>query len=527
MARDGELAALAESIGKDLASSRPTPKLRELGRIMAGRGLAGELVRCAFAEARSKRPKTFRIDGFVYLLGEVLEELRLSSNGGDVKAQREVAETLALIGAEASKAAVDPGLLVLMARALKYAGLEPPGQIHDAMVKTLNNNDGGARSDSNQGIVCSQLDEMAEAFDQDPFLLHLEFAANAAAFPLEGQVSLIETFFDHPNSVVRAAGLGFLLSQAGRLSEAALASCLQSCERYGVDQAIVSRLVIMRPWLASQMRSKVDQAIAHLRRTAPAAQPAPAAHIEHYFSTMCDGAGVQSIFALVRLGLRWGLVSVLTKDETGVADVWSAKGMSKKQAGDLIASLFDELGAEKTSAMFFRRRLEDALAVNVNASPPPFGLVEACELLGLGVVAPRRCEPRDLIEELLADAPEEQTNADALARAHAASMSWAEHAWAADSWFEAGAEIEALLKPIRGRPKREAAVISQILPLRRDFWLRQLAWTAAALKDQGGLNPMWREMALVGRALGAAEDVGAVPFMRAIAAETVRAFAQQ
>ena len=118
------------------------------------------------------------------------------------------------------------------------------------------------------------------------------------------------------------------------------------------------------------------------------------------------------------------------------------------------------------------------------------------ENLGLGPLAPRAISPTELIAEILADLPEAETNAAALARAHEATLGGALE----QPWFEAGETVERLLGPIRSRRGRVKTLLTAYLPQRRPFWTRVLALTGFTLdldrKTYGGLG---RSLALVGR----------------------------
>lgn len=530
MARGGELATLAEAIGRECQVGPPPPELRGLARMLAMQGATEEITRALFAETRAKRPKSNRIDGYIYLLGEAMDELRLSRNGGDVDAGREVAGILALIGVEAAKASTSPAMLMMIARTLKQAGLDPPVQLQDAMGKSLAMHDGGPAAHPKRSDLHAQLESIAADFGNDAFALHTELAAMAAAFPLEAQAALIVGLFESKNAVVRAAALGFVLSPEPKLAQAALAGCAQAADRAALDDGASSRLVMMRPWLQSeQVRSEADAVIARLRRRAAAKGPATPASkagaiVELCYATVCDGAGAQSVVAVCKLGRQWGLVSVLIKDEEGVCDAWVGRGLSKRELNALVAQMVLEANAGLTSFAFVRQRLGDALGRNLAASPPPYGLVEVLELLGLGVIAPARIDPGAVIDALLSGAPDTSVSPTAVALAHQRSRTWVQGGTMMETWFEAGPEVEALLSPIRGRAKREAAVLKTLLPRRRDFWMGQLAWTAATLKDHAGDDPLWLDMALVGRDLGTATAVADVALMQSIAKETVRAF---
>ena len=246
-------------------------------------------------------------------------------------------------------------------------------------------------------------------------------------------------------------------------------------------------------------------------------------------SAPSDGAGAQSLFALAKRGRRFALASLLVKSEVGVADAWVRDGMTKAEADALITQIVAGAEAVEVSIGLLEERLADALAINVTRDfPPPFGLLQVAETLGLGPVHPESILPPALVEALIADLPPEQTDTVAALAAHRASAKWEQEFETLGSWFEAGEAVERLLQPVRTRKRRIEAVSAQLLPTRRAFWAERCAWMAATLKegtDEG--DNTWRDFALVARDLVGERPLASIPLAARIAAATVEAFEQR
>jgi hypothetical protein len=240
-------------------------------------------------------------------------------------------------------------------------------------------------------------------------------------------------------------------------------------------------------------------------------------------------AQAQSLFALAKRGRRFALASLLVKTEVGVADAWAREGMAKAEADALIAQIVAAAEAVEVSIALLERRLADALAINVACDrPPPFGLLQVAETLGLGPLHPESISPLAMVEALLADLPPERTSAAATQSAHRASAKWEQKYETVATWFEAGRAIEDLLRPLRTRKRRIEAVSTQLLSARRTFWAERCAWMAAMLKegaDEG--DDTWSEFALVARDLVSESSLDRIPLARRIAAATVDAFEQR
>ena len=145
--------------------------------------------------------------------------------------------------------------------------------------------------------------------------------------------------------------------------------------------------------------------------------------------------------------------------------------MTKAEADAVIAEIVAGAGAIEVSISLLERRLADALAINVARDvPPPFGLLQVVETLGLGPLQPESISPLVLVEALIADLPSAQTDTVATQAAHRASVSWDQKFETLASWFEAGEAVQKLLQPLRTRKRRIEAVSTQLLPTRREFW---------------------------------------------------------
>ena len=223
------------------------------------------------------------------------------------------------------------------------------------------------------------------------------------------------------------------------------------------------------------------------------------------------------------------MASLLVKSEIGVADAWVREGMTKAEADALITEIVSGAEAVEVSISLLEQRLADALVINVARDvPPPFGLLQVVERLGLGPLHPASISPLVLVEALIADLPSARTDPVAAQAAHRASVSWEEEFETLASWFEAGEAVQKLLQPLRTRKRRIEAVSAQLLPQRRKFWAERCAWMAATLKEGAAEgDDTWCDFALVARDLVGQRPLAEIPLAARIAAATVEAFEQR
>jgi hypothetical protein len=203
--------------------------------------------------------------------------------------------------------------------------------------------------------------------------------------------------------------------------------------------------------------------------------------------------------------------------EQGVVDAWAMPNLSRRRADELLDHMRMEADAMPVSSAYIETRLADALEGNLRASPPPFGLVQALEVMGTGPLIPKAADLAEMLAEMnggsgLADKPV------------MASDTILDNTLP-DSWFEVGDEVNTLLSPIRGRAKRVAAMLETYLPARRAAWISRLVWTARAVREASPAQPIWHRLAEAARDLAAGKPLAGIYLMRLVAERSVEASA--
>ena len=521
------IAQMAKTIGRELQTgARPSEGAWAAGPMLADAGATQEIAACLLAEARRKRPSDRVIQGCAFMLERALDTLRLRANGGDVGARRAIEEVRKGIERTLVEDGAALEVLIMVARAFAQAELDPGEALQQAVGIAMEAQSAALPPGQEPADIADQLDDLAASFGDDPFAIHANLAATGAAFPAQHRAAMAGALAMSNRAAVREAVLGFACDADPTTSTAALMALAQPPRGRPVSSTLVERLVRLRPWLAEARRASLDTAVRVLRPKAATPEPGPRPEIRSVMASLCDGAGAQSLFALVKRGRRFALAAVLVKMESGVVDAWVTDDMGKAEAEALIEEIVAGSEPAEVSIGLLERRLADALATNVaRDAPPPFGLLQVAEAIGLGPLHPETIAPAALAEELLAGLPAERTGTAAAAAAHRALVEWEREFRTLDSWFEAGEAVAILLRPLRTRKQRIAAVLTRLLPGRRNFWAERCAWTAAVLKENAEEDDeAWIDFALVARDLAGERALDTMPLAARIAAATVEAF---
>ncbi len=233
------------------------------------------------------------------------------------------------------------------------------------------------------------------------------------------------------------------------------------------------------------------------------------------------GSGARSLFVTQKVGAHYQIASVMMKI-AGVADAMVLPELSKSGMDDIVRQMKTSIAVVEADLACITRMLELAIADNfASGHLPPFKFVEVVENLGLGPVHPDHASPTEIITDLLADLPPDQTNPTSVAKAHADILD-SEFSY---QWFEAGEALEDLLYPVKGSKARIAKVIKTYLPERRLFWARQCALSALATRgNEKTRHSPWKLLALVGRDIASDLPLDQIPVMKRVAEASVRAF---
>ena len=444
-------------------------------------------------------------------LSEELERLRIDANGGAPKARKALNRARERIGEAAREDDIHPGILIILGRLFASAKVDVGEAARASMGRMVSE---GLFQEPGEDGFRALMQPMLNGLAGDDFGLHEEIRCFSAIFPSAYKAGLVEAVASDFGDRARRCAPGFLLDPDEATALAAIRGLAASAARGELDAVTRRRIGLIRPWLPSARREALDLAFPP---AAPAQEDA-GARIAKATASACDGSGASSLIATVKRGARVDVV-VLLANSRGIGDSTLIADAPKKKAQELQREVGRAMPAAETTVETWIRLVRLALGRNlVTNTPPLFELVRAIETIGLEQILPDCATPAETIESLLAgiaDRDEEAAIRDAR-RAVADSD-------VAESWFEAGEDLEAVLQPTRTAAEGVRAMLEAYLPRRRDFWSSQCALTALALSAAPPPEG-WRAFALVGRDLARNTPLTEIPLMARIAEKSVNAF---
>lgn len=363
---------LAKMVAQDMARGQPSRGAFDSGPALAQAGAVADLIAGLVREAMKPRLAERLLGAFCFLLEGALSHLRIAANGGDSSARRSLAEACRAVDMAVTVNSFPSAVLMMIARSFVQAGLEPGPGLKNAMMAGME-----ARLPENvtpfpRVDLARQLAPLAEALGQDPFIIHAELSATGAAFPSEHRAAMAAELAASEIPALRDASLGFLLDADPALGVSVLEALTSQAHQHPIPSRLIERLVTLRPWLSASRKPKLDAAIRVLRAQAAAPTPAPRVDVEKVLASLCDGAGAQSVFVLLKTGRRFALASLLFKADVGIADAWVREGITKREANDIILQITEATEAVTVPIEFARTRLRDALSIhNASDMPPP------------------------------------------------------------------------------------------------------------------------------------------------------------
>jgi len=453
-------------------------------------------------------------------LVEVLDELKVESNGGDPEARGKIQAIYDLLDNAIEGHSLQVPDLMITAKILSDAGWVVPDSLKQAMTEALQAPPPEMEGVSGKDLVSSLL-EVADEAGENPFEVYEYLNSLLASLPPYASGMLLSELIAGKKAVIDQAVAGFLLHPDAALAQSVAEGLAVSASKTPVESSLIERLVRMRPWLPQARQTQLDATIRAMRLNALPPVKTELPKVIKCYVSVCDGSGTRSLFVTQRVGAHYQIATVMMKF-AGVADAMVVPELSKSAMDDIVREMKSSIPVMETDLAGITRMLGLAIADNfTSGSPPPFKLVEVVESLGLGPVHPDHASPMEIINGLLADQPPEQTNATAVAKAHADILD----SVFAYQWFEAGEALEDLLYPVKGSKQRVAKLMKAYLPERRAFWARQCAISALAMRgDEKTRHSPWKQLALVGRDIASDLPLDQIPLMKQVAETSARAF---
>ena len=452
-------------------------------------------------------------------LQSLLTDLRVGVNSGDRGAREELEEGLAVVEAAAEAGDLPGHVIVALFQIFGMAEVDPGDALRQALLVRLNDV-GESNAPAPAPVPLSPAQAAADLEELDDETSQAAFAAMIRYMPPSARHSLVRGVGGQAQDAARAMLLGCLLDPDPELVRIAAEGLIASARSAAVPSRVVERLVLIRGLVPPPMHPAVDAAIAALRPKASAPVAREPLQLVKCVASICDGAGAQSLLALMRRGKTHVMVTFMVKTHSGLADAMVLDGFSKREFDKIVKGGMG-IAVMPVSLDLIQRRLAIALAIShAKGTPATFSFVQALEALGIAALRPEAVETEALLDELL-----ENTSLKPVTLVEAAGR--LDDAELTETWFEAGPACDERLDRLRGAKQRFKAALAYIEE-RRAFWAAQCANAALVLRDSGKpLGPHWYDFAVIGKHFSSREPIAGNPLAHAMAQSTVEAHDHQ
>lgn len=495
------LTRILKAIASDMKSGRLSPSVQaEMGALEASPENVFHLVDLIAEEGGKKRPKATLIAAATFLLAHSLEVLRYAVERGDKTITALVGRLCDHLLELAETGRIGPRLLMQVLNQFVSAKLDMGDALRQQMLNLMEADTGADNEAAAIGDMPMLLACMAHELGENPFTIHTMLDENAESLPENLRAAIAMAVFALPEASVREAALGFLINPSSQV-RAALAELVEEAAKYGdVTPTMLRRMIAMRNWVPAADQVALDKAIKACRKKQIACAPWPQAPDVRVVASGFDGSGGHTIICVAKFGGKQSIAGLLLKQGVGVRDAWVKHGATKSEVKQMLGHVSTEIGIMASSMDYVAAAVQHFLAVNVaTGTPPPFGLLEFAETVGLSDLNPRTLTAEDLVEALLRDIDPARLAPAAVAETMRDSVGWPEELPMLRSWFEDDVArfLGAKRTPIA---KQSAALLAGPLQARRRRWAELLAWTAFAMKHDPA-NQEWPGLAIVAREL--------------------------
>lgn len=453
---------------------------------------------------------------------EALTDLRVGANSGDRKAREDIQEIYDLLEDELDEKSLSLPDIMMIGKILSDAGWSVPEQLRQSVADALEML-GPSPHQIAGGDTMSPLRDIMIQADENPFEAYEFLVSMLASFPTVHGRAFLQEFINQKDAKLNRVLIGFMLHSDPELSHLIAAGLESTASTTPNESLTIERLLRVQPWLPADRKNKIDAVIKSMRQNSlPPVQQRTVKIIKGYASA-CDGAGTMTIMVTMRAGQSYCICSIMLK-HNGVSDVLIIEDMPKRQMDVIVRQLKSSIPTQEIDVQAVSQILGFSLSENQSRQIlPPFRLVQACELLGIGTLPPDNASLLQIFSDITSGLSSDQTDERAAVLAHQNIIT----SEAIEHWYEAGEAVEELLYPVKGKKRRIDKIMANYLPNRRDYWARQCAFSALALcgdKKNASINSVWLQLALIGRDIASGMPLDKMPIMRKIAVITVEAF---
>jgi len=464
--------------------------------------------------------------GYLFLLQMLLAGLNDRAKRGAKDAAELIARFQSDLTARAEAGEIEGTLLAYLGGALQQAGIAASPELVAASAG-LDDED---EDDALPSDIVSVLEDILEACDGDPFQLVSSFAEGGHLLPEEAKVALAVHLAQNERPDARAAVVLFLQSGIPAVRKAAAAALVEQASTWSpVD---LRRVIAMRNWRPERERAAIDAIIQKTRAAGVACAPWPKGGVDELKSSAVDGSGAQLVLALSSVDRKTKRMStIFTRD--GINEAASSEPQPMQTINEVVAGLGAHGPLLDIKRAFLDRMIGHHLGLTIGRGEvPPAGLLQVAETIGSPDWQPARMAIREVLNELIADLPDDMRDSEGVALALANSHVIPELDGIEDSWFEDDAELEHKVKSSsrRAREKLPAKLLQDggAIGAQRARWAELFVLTALWMRE-GPSDEWWgwADLAVVARAVLDGHDLNEIGLMRAIAERTVDYLARE
>lgn len=519
-----KLRSRARRIVSELNLARPSEIIDEARTFMEENPEAVlDLIDLVQQEGNRTKPNDHMIQAYGFLFGSGLEFLRYRTEGGYEWARNMVDLARQKLLAMGKEERLPVSMLIHLVNCFVEARLDPGEELTEVL------GDLAIEASSEEAPPSpADIDDMFEAMaahaNGDPFELHAILTQTSQGLPAALRSGMATRILVAPHQILREAGILYLLDPAPEVRRAMCREIARHATPSMLSPVALRRMICLRNWLPENERPELDTAIRQARRNQIECASWPQTKVERILASAMDGAGAQSVFAVVRKGRKSQVASLLTKRAVGVMDAWSIHDMTKAGVKAFLGQVQGHATTIGVGTDFLHALVPHTLAVGREAGTVPLpGFLEFVEAVGIESWQPVLLSAEELVSLLEKDAGAVATDESAISLALTQSGDRFGTFEFTRSWFEDAAWIADMVTP-NAKEKFEAKislVTNNVLEPRRDVWANQFLWTALWMKQDSRRSKSWLDFFLVGRELLGGRPLNEIPAMASIARTTV------
>ena len=351
--------------------------------------------------------------------------------------------------------------------------------------------------------------------------LNFKIPTFLAVVPPKTRKQFTQIAISEPEEIFGLLGCNLLLSKEKSVRKGAIKGLYDRLEKGNLTEEILARIEIIRSWIKEEaVCEALDQiSLSGLNSGLGWRLGQKYLKIKKIVTSLPDGRSCQPIYALVQIGTRVLLATIMVKEKVGIKEAFIIPTESNEETNKLFDEIEGDIDNFEVPLEYFSTVSSMSLAEGFhNETLPDLSLIDVLQTLKVMDVYPQDFQTDEMLTRADPKNSISQYSAKKISSLIKASDHWLDKFPIGESWYEDDDYTEAIICNANSIKEMESSLWNR-LDERREYWCRIFA-RIALIAHYANVQEL-PEFLVVAHAIKEGVDLRKIPVMHHILQKTL------